>query len=96
MFIGALVGRGFRMEVPSGLAQVAMVGRRGLEPRTSAVTRLEPCAYNLRELGWDERCSRCYVATARRDFDPWQTEAPCRLAWSTRKSSFEGTLTLSD
>jgi hypothetical protein len=40
---GALVGRGFRMEVPNGLAKVAMVGRsfrnpNHIEGRGAAVT----------------------------------------------------------
>jgi hypothetical protein len=38
-----------------------VVGRGGLEPPTSAVTGAERCAYDLRELDLDERCSRCYV-----------------------------------
>ena len=46
------------------------VGRRGLEPRTSAVTGPERCAYDLRELDFDERCSRCYVGTALRQPEP--------------------------
>jgi len=40
-----------------------MVGRRGLEPRASAVTGAERRAYDFPELDVDERCSRCYVVT---------------------------------
>src|SRR5579864_5229308 len=45
--------------------------RGGLEPPTSAVIGPERCAYDLRKLDCDERCSRCYVVSARqRDVGP--------------------------
>ena len=43
---------------------VDLVGRGGLEPPTSAVTGPERCAYDLRKLEVDERCSRFYLVSA--------------------------------
>src|ERR1700694_4417165 len=59
------------------------MGRRGLEARTSAVASAGRGAYYLRELGVDERCSRCYVVSNQHLTPFWVTAGAAGLLPST-------------